>query len=64
MEGIPVDKFTKGVLLDDRDILYIALANGGIATYDGVRWRQVDIPETLHSKVHPWMFDQHSFRYL
>ena len=59
MEGIPVDNFVKGVILDNNGILYISLTNSGIAAYDGVRWRQVDIPEALQVKMQPWAFAQH-----
>ncbi|ESA37009.1 multi-sensor hybrid histidine kinase [Leptolyngbya sp. Heron Island J] len=59
MDEIPVDNFVKGVIQDDNGILYISLTNNGIAAYDGVRWRQVDIPKTLQAKMQPWMFSKH-----
>ncbi|MEM8613920.1 MAG: histidine kinase dimerization/phospho-acceptor domain-containing protein, partial [Cyanobacteria bacterium P01_H01_bin.105] len=55
-EEIPIDNFVKGVILDDDGILYISLTNGGIGIYDGVSWRQVELPADIAPRIKPWAF--------
>ncbi|EKU99231.1 signal transduction histidine kinase [Leptolyngbya sp. PCC 7375] len=55
-EEIPVENFVKGVILDDNGILYVSLTNGGIGAYDGVSWRQVEIPADIAPSIRPWSF--------
>ncbi|MEM7018557.1 MAG: ATP-binding protein [Pseudomonadota bacterium] len=40
---------------DDQGIMYFALNDHGIVSYDGVRWRQVQIPESSRA-ILPWHF--------